>query len=89
MAFVVLICRDSNRYQRIGDVFNFSSAKIKTCASTFVMSATDFAIDVRGVTKKFGARTVVNDIAMRCGRAILWGAAFMPLPHSNSKARPF
>ena len=24
-----------------------------------------FAIDVRGVTKKFGARTVVNDIAMQ------------------------
>ena len=33
-----------------------------------------FAIDVRGVTKKFGARTVVNGIAMQvwpgeiCGR---------------------
>ena len=25
----------------------------------------DFAIDVRGVTKKFGARTVVNNIAMQ------------------------
>ena len=24
-----------------------------------------FAIDVRGVTKKFGARAVVNDIAMQ------------------------
>ena len=29
------------------------------------MSASDFAIDVRGVTKKFGDRTVVNDIAMQ------------------------
>ena len=25
----------------------------------------DFAIDVRGVTKKFGARTVVNNLAMQ------------------------
>ena len=25
----------------------------------------DLVIDVRGVTKKFGARTVVNDIAMQ------------------------
>jgi ABC-2 type transport system ATP-binding protein len=29
------------------------------------MSATDYAIDVRGVTKRFGDRTVVNDIAMQ------------------------
>ena len=29
------------------------------------MSASAFAIDVRGVTKKFGDRTVVNDIAMQ------------------------
>ena len=29
------------------------------------MNASNFAIDVRGVTKKFGDRTVVNDIAMQ------------------------
>ena len=37
------------------------------------MSATDFAIDVRGVTKKFGARTVVNDIAMQVRPGKIYG----------------
>lgn len=37
------------------------------------MSATDFAIDVRGVTKKFGARTVVNDIAMQVRPGEIYG----------------
>jgi ABC-2 type transport system ATP-binding protein len=33
----------------------------------------DFAIDVRGVTKKFGARTVVNDIAMQVRHGEIYG----------------
>jgi hypothetical protein len=33
------------------------------CSGIEMTSA--FAIDVRGVTKKFGARTAVNDIAMQ------------------------
>ena len=33
----------------------------------------DFAIDVRGVTKKFGARTVVNDIAMQVRPGEIYG----------------
>ena len=37
------------------------------------MSATDFAIDVRGVTKKFGDRTVVNDIAMQVRPGEIYG----------------
>ena len=37
------------------------------------MSAPDFAIDVRGVTKKFGARTVVNDIAMQVRPGEIYG----------------
>jgi ABC-2 type transport system ATP-binding protein len=37
------------------------------------MSASDFAIDVRGVTKKFGARTVVNDIAMQVRHGEIYG----------------
>ena len=37
------------------------------------MSATDFAIDVRGVTKKFGDRTVVNDIAMQVKHGEIYG----------------
>ena len=37
------------------------------------MSPTDFAIDVRGVTKKFGARTVVNDIAMQVRPGEIYG----------------
>jgi ABC-2 type transport system ATP-binding protein len=37
------------------------------------MSATDFVIDVRGVTKKFGARTVVNDIAMQVRHGEIYG----------------
>ena len=32
-----------------------------------------FAIDVRGVTKKFGARTVVNDIAMQVRPGEIYG----------------
>jgi len=32
-----------------------------------------FAIDVRGVTKKFGARTVVNDIAMQVRPGEVYG----------------
>jgi ABC-2 type transport system ATP-binding protein len=32
-----------------------------------------FAIDVRGVTKKFGARTVVNDIAMQVRHGEIYG----------------
>jgi len=37
------------------------------------MSAPDFAIDVRGVTKKFGDRTVVNDIAMQVRPGEIYG----------------
>ena len=37
------------------------------------MSASEFAIDVRGVTKKFGARTVVNDIAMQVRPGEIYG----------------
>ena len=37
------------------------------------MSASDLAIDVRGVTKKFGARTVVNDIAMQVRHGEIYG----------------
>jgi len=37
------------------------------------MSASDFVIDVRGVTKKFGARTVVNDIAMQVRPGEIYG----------------
>ena len=33
----------------------------------------DFAIDVRGVTKKFGDRTVVNDIAMQVRPGEIYG----------------
>jgi ABC-2 type transport system ATP-binding protein len=33
----------------------------------------DFVIDVRGVTKKFGARTVVNDIAMQVRPGEIYG----------------
>jgi ABC-2 type transport system ATP-binding protein len=33
----------------------------------------DFAIDVRGVTKRFGARTVVNDIAMQVRPGEIYG----------------
>jgi ABC-2 type transport system ATP-binding protein len=34
---------------------------------------TDFAIDVRGVTKKFGTRTVVNNIAMQVQHGEIYG----------------
>ena len=37
------------------------------------MNAPDFVIDVRGVTKKFGARTVVNDIAMQVRPGEIYG----------------
>ena len=37
------------------------------------MSAGDFAIDVRGVTKKFGTRTVVNNIAMQVRPGEIYG----------------
>jgi ABC-2 type transport system ATP-binding protein len=37
------------------------------------MTASDFAIDVRGVTKKFGDRTVVNDIAMQVKHGEIYG----------------
>ncbi|HXI73167.1 MAG TPA: ABC transporter ATP-binding protein [Verrucomicrobiae bacterium] len=37
------------------------------------MSASDLVIDVRGVTKKFGARTVVNDIAMQVRPGEIYG----------------
>ncbi len=37
------------------------------------MSASEFAIDVRGVTKKFGDRTVVNDIAMQVRPGEIYG----------------
>src|SRR5215469_34763 len=33
----------------------------------------DFAIDVRGVTKRFGDRTVVNDIAMQVRHGEIYG----------------
>jgi ABC-2 type transport system ATP-binding protein len=35
--------------------------------------STDFAIDVHGVTKKFGTRTVVNDIAMQVRPGEIYG----------------
>jgi ABC-2 type transport system ATP-binding protein len=37
------------------------------------MNASDLVIDVRGVTKKFGARTVVNDIAMQVRPGEIYG----------------
>ena len=37
------------------------------------MSASDLVIDVRGVTKKFGPRTVVNDIAMQVRPGEIYG----------------
>jgi ABC-2 type transport system ATP-binding protein len=37
------------------------------------MTASDLVIDVRGVTKKFGARTVVNDIAMQVRPGEIYG----------------
>lgn len=37
------------------------------------MNATDLAIDVRGVTKKFGARTVVNNISMQVRQGEIYG----------------
>jgi len=37
------------------------------------MNTTDFAIDVRGVTKRFGTRTVVNDIAMQVRPGEIYG----------------
>ena len=37
------------------------------------MSASEFVIDVRGVTKKFGSRTVVNDIAMQVRPGEIYG----------------
>ena len=37
------------------------------------MMNSDFAIDVRGVTKKFGARTVVNNIAMQVRPGEIYG----------------
>ena len=37
------------------------------------MSASDFVIDVRGVTKKFGGRIVVNDIAMQVRPGEIYG----------------
>ena len=37
------------------------------------MNSASFAIDVRGVTKKFGDRTVVNDIAMQVRHGEIYG----------------
>ena len=37
------------------------------------MNAPDFAIDVCGVTKKIGDRTVVNDIAMQVRPGEIYG----------------
>src|SRR3972149_5202631 len=37
------------------------------------MSATDFAIDVTGVTKRFGDKTVVNAIDLRVRRGEIYG----------------
>ena len=37
------------------------------------MTATNFAIDVQGVTKRFGTRTVVNDIAMQVRPGEIYG----------------
>ena len=37
------------------------------------MNAADFAIDVRGVTKRFGARTVVNNIDMQVRTGEIYG----------------
>ncbi len=37
------------------------------------MNANEFAIDVRGVTKRFGPRTVVNDIAMQVRTGEIYG----------------
>src|SRR5260221_4813451 len=37
------------------------------------MSSSDLVIDVRGVTKRFGERTVVNDIAMQVRPGEIYG----------------
>ena len=37
------------------------------------MKAVEFAIDVQGITKRFGDRTVVNDIAMQVRRGEIYG----------------
>jgi ABC-2 type transport system ATP-binding protein len=37
------------------------------------MSATDLVIDVRGVTKRFGGRAVVNDLALQVRRGEIYG----------------
>src|ERR1700690_305310 len=37
------------------------------------MSANDFVIDVQGITKRFGNRTVVNNIAMQVRRGEIYG----------------
>jgi ABC-2 type transport system ATP-binding protein len=37
------------------------------------MNTSDYVIDVRGVTKRFGARTVVNDIAMQVRPGEIYG----------------
>src|ERR1035438_5349129 len=73
MAFVVVVYCSIHRHQRVVDIFDFSFAEVDTCANSFVMSVTEFAIDVRGVTKKFGARTVVNDIAMQVRPGEIYG----------------
>ena len=41
--------------------------------SKLIHERSDFAIDVRGVTKKFGDRTVVNDIAMQVRPGEIYG----------------
>ena len=38
-----------------------------------VMNATNFVIDVQGITKRFGNRTVVNNIPMQVRRGEIYG----------------
>ena len=73
MVFVVVVCPNILRYQSGIHIFGFSLAEIKDSANNFFMSAPDFAIDVRGVTKKFGHRKVVNDIAMQVRSGEIYG----------------
>src|ERR1039457_1165164 len=44
-----------------------------SCLKEFSLMQNDFTIDVRGLTKKIGARTVVNDIAMQVRPGEIYG----------------
>src|SRR5882672_1077900 len=70
---VVDVCPNFHRTLRTSDIFCVANEKAKYLQNSFFMSASDFAIDVRGVTKKFGDRTVVNDIAMQVRPGEIYG----------------